>query len=92
MKIIRYVGLRSLSVPATRRIWNQLLRRQLLIPFPRAKRSHLTLNGMVGVQISLREHVRDFLDVAVTVYIADELNGRDHSDDRWTRDLDIIFP
>jgi 7-cyano-7-deazaguanine synthase in queuosine biosynthesis len=38
------------------------------------------------------EHTRDFLDLAVAVYIADELINREDSSDRWTRDFDLLVP
>ncbi len=38
------------------------------------------------------EHTRDFLDLAVAVYIADELIKREDSLNRWTRDFDLLVP
>lgn len=35
---------------------------------------------------------RDFLDLAVSVYIADEVSARKHAPDGWNRPFDLLFP
>lgn len=39
-----------------------------------------------------RQSARDLLDLGVTVYIADELQNREESEDGWNRDFDCVFP
>ena len=50
-----------------------------------------TLNGS-PLLVESDAHTRDFLDLAVVVYIADELIKREDSLDRWTRDFDLLVP
>jgi 7-cyano-7-deazaguanine synthase in queuosine biosynthesis len=49
------------------------------------------LNGSVA-EVPLRPEVRDFLDLAATIYIGDELEARAGAPDGWNRDFRIIFP
>ena len=49
------------------------------------------LNGD-KVQVDLAHHIRDFLDLAVTVYIADEFIAREEAVDGWNRDITVAFP
>lgn len=44
------------------------------------------------VRVALREEVRDALDIAVLVYIADELVRREESEDGWSRLFECIVP
>jgi 7-cyano-7-deazaguanine synthase in queuosine biosynthesis len=44
------------------------------------------------VRVPMQDDVCDLVDLAVTVYIADELLKREHSDDGWTRDFRLILP
>jgi 7-cyano-7-deazaguanine synthase in queuosine biosynthesis len=49
------------------------------------------LNGH-PMRIEPDDETRDFMDIAVAVYIADELVKREHADDRWTRDFQLMVP
>ena len=49
------------------------------------------LNGQ-PMRIEPDDETRDFVDLAVAVYIADELVKRETSADRWTRDFELIVP
>lgn len=49
------------------------------------------LNGQ-PMRIEPDAETRDFMDIAVAVYIADELVKRETAADRWTRDFDLIVP
>lgn len=44
------------------------------------------------LRLPLNDHVRDFLDLVSTVYIADEFVCRADSIDGWTRVFDVTFP
>jgi len=45
-----------------------------------------------AVHIPLTAERRDLLDLAVSVYIADELEDRAASPDGWTRSFDVLYP
>ncbi|MCA9028943.1 MAG: hypothetical protein KDA86_27320 [Planctomycetaceae bacterium] len=49
------------------------------------------LNGQ-PMRIEPDAETRDFMDIAVSVYIADELVKRETAADRWTRDFDLVVP
>jgi 7-cyano-7-deazaguanine synthase in queuosine biosynthesis len=49
------------------------------------------LNGDL-VQVDMARHMRDFLDLAATVYIADEFIARAEAADGWNRDIAVAFP
>lgn len=53
--------------------------------------TRFTLNGGV-VEIRFPETARDVLDVATTVYVADEQHSRSEADDLWTRPLEFEIP
>ncbi len=44
------------------------------------------------LMVSLTQVARDFLDLAVSVFIADEMAVRTEAPDRWSRQFQFIFP
>jgi 7-cyano-7-deazaguanine synthase in queuosine biosynthesis len=50
-----------------------------------------TLNGS-PLLLEPDERTQDFMDLAVAIYIADELIKREDTLDRWTRDFDFLVP
>ena len=44
------------------------------------------------LQLDLPPTVRDFLDLAITIYISDELSSRAQQKDYWTRQFDVVLP
>lgn len=44
------------------------------------------------VRVSVSRTVRDFVELALIVYVGDTLLNRDNQPDRWTRQFDLLFP
>lgn len=44
------------------------------------------------LRLPIVDEVRDLVDLAVSVYVADELVARADEDDEWTREFDVLIP
>lgn len=52
---------------------------------------YFTIDGK-PLRPALKSSTRDFLDLAATVYVADELLDRDLAEDGWNRRFDFVIP
>lgn len=92
MRILRFVGLRGCDGNAYR---------EAVASGDRVVIDTLRKGGNVTLRFKIDDHplqvvpdatTRDFLDLAVSVYIADEVSARKYAPDGWNRDFDFIFP
>ena len=92
MKVLRYVGpdgsqaeeYREVLQASDRIVIDSLARGANVI-------TRFEINGK-PLAVSLDARMRDLLDFAVAVYIADELEPRKRAHDGWTRSFDFVFP
>lgn len=92
MRILRYVGRKGCSDDDYRAaVRMQNLAIVDTLPGGPNTTVRFRLDGK-PLQVDLTKDVRDFLDLAVAVYIADEIGPRQQSRDGWTRVFDVLFP
>jgi 7-cyano-7-deazaguanine synthase in queuosine biosynthesis len=91
---VRYVGTtRSCDDPSYLLAVSRQSSRIVLDPSSRARNITIefSLDGD-AVHLPLPAAVRDFLDLAACIYVADELVSRASAPDHWTRELDFLVP
>lgn len=93
MRVVRYVGETQCNAEEYREIISSAGNAAIidtLSAMPNVTLS-FTCDGK-PLQVDFNDMVNDFLALSVVTYIADELNSRASTDDRWTRDFSAVIP
>src|SRR2546426_3530914 len=90
MKAVRFIGGSGPASYESTLVEADIAVIDTLLPHP-----NVTLRFHIDgrpLHVSPNKHARDFLDIAVLVYILDELEARNHTADGWSRHFNVVFP
>ncbi len=92
MQVVRFVG----DSRCTDRAYRQAIAADEAVVFDvLSPDRNATLNftmGTAAVRVPLPDAARDFVELALSIYVADTFLKREDHSDRWTRRLDFLFP
>jgi len=92
MKAVRYVGQKACR---DREYQDRVGSPAIAVVDTLPKGANVTVNFELDgkpLMVRLTPRARDFLDLAVTVYITDEVAARSQAADFWSRRFDLVFP
>src|SRR5882724_1558255 len=92
MRVLRYVGKQGCSAPRYSEVLGD---KEAAVVDTLPAGANVTLmfrRDGKAVHLPLTAGSRDLLDLAVSVYIADELEDRAASPDGWARSFDMLVP
>ncbi len=92
MKAVRYVGHKACHDPEYH---NRVVAPTMAIVDTLPKGANVTVKFELDgkpLMVFMAPRARDFLDMAVTVYIIDEMADRSQAADFWSRRFDLVFP